>query len=260
MDRTGCDKETASAALRSLGGDIDAATQAVLAEREHEASAKRPRTENAAAAPSVETLATGLVIKLGVGLFPPQFMHVESRPDGISSDGISSGKNGFKAFPEDDDEVDDLLRDWVPDFSAALDVFIAPDEGAFDDGYARGLCTTVVVDGKHQPHAFFSAEGEKLVLAGTTRDGATGKKVLTVESHKFKNGHPTLQAEDGAPVGPVAFLSGGGMVYAVEDDGTPAGFTYYDPCEVQRHFLTHHWTSNREPPRPVGVGPATVEC
>ena len=31
MDRTGCDKETASAALRSLGGDIDAATQAVLA-------------------------------------------------------------------------------------------------------------------------------------------------------------------------------------------------------------------------------------
>ena len=37
MDRTGCDKETASAALRSLGGDIDAATQAVLAEKEHEA-------------------------------------------------------------------------------------------------------------------------------------------------------------------------------------------------------------------------------
>ena len=55
---------------------------------------------------------------------------------------------------------------------------------------------------------------------------------LTVENHKFKNGHPTLQAEDGAPVGPVVFLSDGSMVYALEDDGTPAGFTFWDPCEV----------------------------
>ena len=95
-----------------------------------------------------------------------------------------------------------------------------------------------------------------------TRDEAVGKQVLAVENHKFKNGHPTLQAEDGAPVGPVVFLSDGSMVYAVGDDGTPAGFTFWDPCEVQRHFLTHEipgvLTDEDDWP-PVSVGPATVD-
>jgi hypothetical protein len=249
MDRTGCDKETASAALRSLGGDIDAATQAVLAEKEHEASAKRPRTEKAVAAPT----ANPLVIKHGVRLFTPQFSRVKQY-----APLASTGDVGFKALiGEDDEEAEPLL----------CEVFIAPDDSARGPQRAitqgkGALGTTVYIDGKYQPHAFFTAkDGDaKLVLAGTMRDFAGGKKVLTVEDHKFKKGHPTLNAEDDAPVGPVVFLSDRSMIYAVHDDGTPAELIYWDPDEVQRHFITHDWDSRTQSQRPVSVGPARVEC
>ena len=114
-----------------------------------------------------------------------------------------------------------------------------------------GLVSVPLLNENHlKPHGCFTADAPKnLTLAGMNRDEALGRVLLAVENHKFKDGRPVRphDADDGAPVGPVVFLSGGGMLYAVGDDGAPGRLWY-----MQEAALLYGVDGP--------VGPATPEC
>jgi len=119
---------------------------------------------------------------------------------------------------------------------AAEDVQLQPDDSDYDEDDEDGafpecgLGMMILSNENHlKPHGCFTADAPKnLTLAGMNRDEAESRLLLAVENHKFKDGRPVRphDADDGAQVGPVVFLSGGAILYAVADDGSPGRLWY----------------------------------